>query len=672
MATSDKLGITLLAITAASLSGGAYMWWRGKQMKRPPLIGAKAPTPNEKSTSNVIWGPYGPILTKPISVPATQRQIIEVLPAREKNNALFQISANEVKLKPALSNLATAGSIINSPKTNGLLGRLTAYHWAMWKLRYKYMLNYNQFSAVDDTWMWNYNRNTSVYITEKEYSKWVAKAAKNSNHPLYALPLSSDVRRLVKNNNMKGSHYAVSSFSPSGFLAVAETSAGSTFRSNTRVRATSLERTFSNWSRQTCPIELTPISKNDLNIQQSIKPTDKKFKSYKVLVKASLGMLMSQMVYRPGYKDNNDYDDYADFGSAAYGGETWEDVTQSSYPIILTDRIYSKPTPPSYTSGILTISPIEGLDHKSIRKRIDTYFERGYFLVLAVQDILISRGKLLDGNKTWDKFNSYCNAWGVPVPKNSLQLGNPNLSIIGGAPAGLSDIKSTDLVDYIMKIAPIPGNVEPWKDSGPLWGWPNQLGIMQPLEPVIEYRHGTVVKARNKANPGESWNNLADLIISVESSFCTAGLGSAASGVVDAAVSAATNTMAEWAAPLLTEVLSKLDKVLNSTAFKNIINIISEASGFGATVEKFLGAQGLFGVAAEASERITRLDAGILNDVTECVNLAVDGTDRELKLARDTLNARLGILRDSWEWTDDVISPICGYGDEFTSALKMF
>jgi hypothetical protein len=669
--SSNTSNLVLGAVAVASLGGGAYMWWRGKQMKRPPLTGSKAPS--TKPSTGVIWGPVGPILVKPVSVPSAQRQLIETLPAREKNNIIFQTVSDEIRPKN-VTTLALAGDVLNSSKkTDGLLGRIVAYHWSMWKLRYKYMLNYNQFSAVDDTWMWYYNKKSSSYIAEKDYHSWVAKAAKNSAHPLYALPLASDVRRWIKDNGMSRNSYAMSNFTGmSSSLAAADTSAGADYRNNTRLRATSLERTFSNWSRQTCVVALTPISTNDFNIQQAIKPTDKKFKSYQVLVKPSIPLLMTQMNYYPGYKDNNKYSDYADFGSAAYGGETWEDVEKGSELVILKDRIYGKPTPPSYTSGIFTIYPMEGLEHQSIRKRISSYFERGYFLVLAVQDILISRGKLLDGNKTWAKFNAYCNAWGVPYPKNSLQLGNPNLSIIGGAPAGLSDIKSTDLVEYIMRIAPIPGSVEPWKDTGPLWGWPNKLGVLQPLEPIIEYRHGSVAAARTKANPGESWNNLADLIISVESSFCTAGLGSAASGIVDAAVSAAANTMAEWAAPLLTEVMEKLDKVLNSTAFKNVVNILSEASGFGATVERFIGAQGVFGVAAELSERIVRLDAGILNDVTECVNIAVDGTEAELKTARRMLDANLDILRDAWEWTDDVISPICGYGNEFTSALKQF
>jgi hypothetical protein len=672
--TIDKSTVALGVVTAAALSGGAYMWWRGRQMKRPPLTEAKAPTTGTaasttKPSSNVIWGPAGPILVKPINVSIIQRQIIEVLPAKEKNNTIFQIASSEIRPRP-INNLAIAGEVLNvSKKTNGLLGRIVSYHWSMWGLRYKYMLNYNQFSAVDDTWMWWYDRKGKLYRSEKDYREWVTKASKDSSHPLYALPVSSDVRRLVIDNGMSKFDYFKSSFSLAAIQAVEDSSRGTEFRNDNRICATSLERTFSNWSRQTPLILLAPISTNDSSIQQAIKPTDKKFKPYKVLVKAPLDRLMTQMKYRPGYKDNNNYSDYGTWGSPAYGGEVWRDVDRGERLITIKDRVYDKPTPPSYTSGILTIYPIDGLTHQGIRFRIDRYFERGYFLVLAVQDILISRGKLLDGNKTWSKFNAYCNAWGVPVPKNSLQLGNPNLSMIGGVPAGLSDVTSENLVEYIMRIAPIPGSVEPWKDTGPLWGWPNQLGIIQPVEPIKEHIGTLIESKRNKANPGFTGFDLFGFIISVEASFCSAGLGSAASGVLDAAVSAATNTMADWVAPLITEVLEKLDKVLGSTAFKNIVNIFSEASGFGASVERFLGGQNMFGVAVELSERITRLDSGILNDVTECVNLAVDGTETELKRARNILNNKLDVLRDSWEWTDDAINPICGYGNELADAL---
>jgi hypothetical protein len=283
---------------------------------------------------------------------------------------------------------------------------------------------------------------------------------------------------------------------------------------------------------------------------------------------------------------------------------------------------------------------------------IGRYYHFGYILVRTALDILCSRKEPAED---YPEFATHCTWWGIPQPNREFVARYPDLTAIGSGVNGLADVKTPELIKYVMSITPKPGTIVPWEDKGPLYTWPESTGYMQPLP--IAYRRG-------ERSTSDVWGQVVQYIISVETSICA----NMASGFVDTAVDAvldyAETVFSEWLTTGLEAIMANIE---NSPALQAVIkeikSIMKDVSGFSANMARFIDAEQLIGALDQG--------ANISKVLAEYLDLVTDGAPpRLISNAKSDAIALTDSLRRQWDWADELLGSAASMGTRVTDITR--
>lgn len=286
-------------------------------------------------------------------------------------------------------------------------------------------------------------------------------------------------------------------------------------------------------------------------------------------------------------------------------------------------------------------------------KEVWAYYRRGYYLVRAALDVLLAR---MPRGTSWEKatmkslparFVEHCNWWMIAPPSRIMLNKLKDLSSIGAGPSGFANITDDELIDYVIKITPKPGTIEPWNDNGPCWLWPSETGHMEPLTmlPVVAGRNDPLKGVYDEI----SWVSNA---VSTVASACglTGMITSAITGVINQAVSAGMEYLEKWLADGMQEILGEASSRLSESA----MGLLGEIAAVGADMAQFVEAKDYYGLLDVGSNLPVALDdyMGAMAD---------NMPDRFIKEKEAIAKAQLERLR-SWDWSDDLFGSVSSLG----------
>jgi hypothetical protein len=606
----DKGTKASLAFFAVAAGGGAYMWWKGKQMARPPLTG-----------SLTVQTPNGPVVVRPVKVNISST-ITDVLTPEEKLRLGSKLVLQKVPVKIKLNAIYRLRDKINLDymRSDGLLGKISAQHYNSEHSRLFYMTRCGASSWDDDTPRWKTRTNQRIGKDD------VAKILKN--------PESYGV---VINNK----HYA-SRWNPDNKIEQSPT------YKDTYRRGYGCETTFSNWS---APVWFDWINRP---FPYASKPRrqDEVMQAYEntfFLGRTDFGTYMTRALgsdifsshTNPGYYDkgSDTFDLYTKVKPAKrYKLWTlpWREFNGVSYA----DRMHAT----------YRIKPVLGRTGTTA-KAVKEYYTQGYYLVRAVLDVLCARGEYAGD---FPGFAEHCTWWMIPQPTKDLLAKNPDLTSIGGGVTGLADTSSAALVKYVMAITPKPGTIAPWEDKGPLWLWPESTGYMRPQSSL------GLMPNRSSAK----YDQLGQMVIGLTTSI-TSSVASSLGGVINIAAEAINFLVSvggAWLSEGVAMLFNVLEKVLDSKAFEIAKKILTEVYSVASDIATFINAESMVGPIVTGSNLPTTLGSylGALTD---------GATGDYLNRLQSEAQSQIDVLRRNWNWADDLIGETASAGNRINDAL---
>jgi hypothetical protein len=642
---NQEIGVAALAAVTV---GGLVYYLSNKSVKAP-------------ETGKVVVKNDKPILVKPIRVNFSD-SILNKMTDEEKlalGSKSKTAKAGDGKLY--ITNPIRLSDNINLDyiRNKGILGRLVAQYYAFERARIFYMNKCGAYSYNDDSPAWLQRDNQLIHKSDVDKAlkkEWFGVGLSNAN-----------------------------------FLDRWD---GGTSKSKLWRRRFSLESTFSNWSApsflgspafarplatwtgDTCPKINSTKLKNYRNI-----PKD--FGYYKEYFNGELRTCDSNnknMSYGSSKECINDviynkiegpsftrfyYGDYPfglamlnamQSGGTLQGFQYNEKEFKGQYQYVCPKNFYHYNQIPWRNFKGVSIDdrlkatyklPIEHDNKKMWARRhaIGRYYEFGYLLVRTVLDVMCSRGEPAED---YPEFATHCTWWGIPQPNREFVARYPDLTNIGSGVDGLADVKTPELIKYIMAITPKPGTIAPWEDKGPLYTWPESTGHMQPLP--IAYR-------KEERSSSNAWETIVQYIISVETSICA----NMASGFVDTAVDAvldyAETVFSEWLTQGLEIIMSNIENSpVTAAVLKEIKEIMKDVSGFAANMSRFIDAEQLIGDLAQG--------INLSKTLTEYLDLVSDGApSRLINNAKLDALAVTDSLRRQWDWADELLGSAASMGN---------
>lgn len=583
-------------------------------------------TDEEQTSSGVRTG----LQTLRLELSDEQRKALELrVQMRRLSQSRTKVNLKRPEIK--LSNLVHLDNL----RSDGLLGRLVAQYWAGARARAWYQVRCGALSWDDDTPTWKQREKQLISDAERRTKladpKWFGVALSNANFL----------------NRWDG---------------------GSSGSKKWR-RRYSLEATFSNWS---APPWFEWAFTNDRyfgdphnTVDESVgrwggevegsgseiyatgqKKAPVQWKAF-LEGEAGFGEMMVHLgdayVFH-GYKEYitnwQDRGTYANVGTgprAHFASIPWRTAGKH---VSAADR----------RSANYRFKAVSG-NRERTKKQIERYYMNGYYLVRTALDVLLARKV---NPQDVDGFEAHCEWWGIACPEPRFVQAYPDLSAIGGGIVGLADVSSAELVDYVMAITPRPGTIPPWEDNGPLWTWPKTTGHMFCSSVPIQ------LKPRESSNV---WGTIAQYILGVEQSLCA----NVAKGVLDEAldviVAMAKDLAAEWLSQGVDRVLAELQKQLGSAGWDAAKELLGDVSSAYANISRFADADKLVGELSEAAQ-LPKALTEYLDGVADKVS-----ADELAKLARHA-TSQIDVLREEWEWADDLIGSAASLGDRVNGVLR--
>lgn len=695
----DKGTKASLAFFAVAAGGGAYMWWKGKQMARPPLNSAakSGATLVQVTTSRIELIP-----PKLMSVSQVSRAKVELINVA---NRLY---------KPTLPTFSLLAKNIDESRLHkGLLGKIVGAYWGYSHTKVWYMTRCGQYHPFDDTAQW-LARNVGHHFSKENYKKHMAK---DTGYWPIAVHASFSEARLTKNPPSDYKHYR---------------------------RLTSLDRTFPNWSMPfggyTSVFGQGGVVHGSYKKGGNIYTGDcwmnigsRRRIAYDSALATHSSCSPDHDKYLNDYPKKFIFGQWADFfdtkgnfdgnavarsivlsrgykytGGPAEDRKVWAEVVEqnrqflqvklpnpvssitmldlmSGYP----GRIWGKVQTIDRAKATYNINkiPKEFVDllyksnitkeenttsiKKEFNKQLEQYYACGYNLVNTVLDVLIDRGHP-DLEHEFPSFVKHCNWWFIAPPdktmlryvldKDGELVRMPRLSDIGASPAGLYDISSADLVDYVMKITPRPGTIPPWLDKGPCWMWPKTLGQLTPHGAPATPPLSLALRS-SEISKWSSWGTSATYLLQCVNDAVYDYVMNAAGGALsNAAVDVAKEVSAEWVKSLSADMLSKLEDDLGS-AYRGVKKLASEIATFASVVENV-------NLATSLNDVIGLVPIGSINIYDTLKKYLVDSvdgvSDTVLNPLKNRLTNQLDELR-SWGWQDDLLGDFSSLGSKFGS-----
>jgi hypothetical protein len=608
----DKGTKASLAFFAVAAGGGAYMWWKGKQMARPPLTG-----------SLTVQTPNGPVVVRPITVNISS-SITDELTPEEKLRLGSKFALQKIPSKIKFNAIYRLKDKINLDymRSDGLLGKIAAQHYNSEHSRLFYMTRCGASSWDDDTPCWKARNN-----------KRVSKDA-------ISRMLEDPESYCVAINNK---HYA-SRWEPNNKLEQR-----APYKDMYR-RRYGCETIFSNWS---APVWFDWVNRSfpyaSKPSRQADGPVAKIYEINFFLGTADFGTYMTHALGANIFSGHTNPSIY-DKGSDTFDLYTKVEPAKRYKLHTLPWREFKGVSYADRMHATYKIKPILGTMGRTANA-VKEYYTQGYYLVRAVLDILCARGEYAGD---FPGFAEHCTWWMIPQPTKDLLAKNSDLSSIGGGVTGLADTVSAALVKYVMAITPKPGTIAPWEDTGPLWLWPSSTGYMRPQSSL-----GLVP---NRSTP--KYDQTGQMVLGLTSSICSSVAGSLgfAVNIFAEALNFLISVASKWLSEGVAMVISLLEKVLDSKAFEIAKKILSEVCSMASDISTFINAEGMVGAIVTGSNLPTTLGS-YLGALTDGV------TGDYLNRLQSEAQAQIDVLRRNWDWADDLIGETASMGNKINGAL---